>query len=45
MVGEHWMYNKYIVRVVSEPAIAVKSLTSFLTYFLTCHKCIANLQG
>ena len=43
MVGEYWMYNKYIIKVVFEPASAVKPLNSFLTSFLRCHKDIANL--
>ena len=34
-----------IVRAVFESAIAVKSLTSFLTYFLRCHKDTENLPG
>ena len=35
----------YIVRVVFELASAFKSLTSFVTSFLRCHKDIANLPG
>ena len=41
MVGEHLMY----IIIVFEPASAVKSPTSFLSSFLTCHKDIINYTG
>ena len=42
--GEWWENMEcIIVRVVFEPASAAKSLTSFLTSFLRCHKDITYL--
>ena len=44
----HWWKNIkciIIVRAVFEPPSALKSLTSVVTSFLSCHKDIANLPG